>query len=154
MARTDELTGLPNRRAWDEELRREAGRAGRLGTSLAVVLLDLDRFKAFNDSHGHQEGDRLLHEAALAWRTALRVTDFIARYGGEEFAVLLPAASHEGGVEVVERLRQATPMGQTCSAGIAFWKATDTPEEVVRRADEALYEAKREGRDRAVTAAT
>jgi diguanylate cyclase (GGDEF)-like protein len=154
MARTDELTGLPNRRAWDEELRREAARAGRLGTSLAVVLLDLDRFKAFNDSHGHQEGDKLLHEAALAWRTVLRVTDFIARYGGEEFAVLLPAASPEGGLEVVERLRQATPMGQTCSAGVAFWNATDTPEEVVRRADEALYEAKREGRDRAVTAAT
>ena len=152
MARTDELTGLPNRRAWDEELMREVARAERMGTSVAVVLLDLDRFKHFNDSHGHQQGDKFLREAAVAWRTALRTTDFIGRYGGEEFGVLLPAASREGGQEVVERLRQSTPMGQTCSAGIAFWEPPDTPEEVVRRADDALYRAKREGRDRAVTA--
>jgi diguanylate cyclase (GGDEF)-like protein/PAS domain S-box-containing protein len=151
MARTDGLTGLPNRRAWDEELRREVARAMRAGSSLSVVLLDLDRFKSFNDSHGHQMGDKLLQEAAVAWRATLRATDFIARYGGEEFAVLLPQASYEGGLTVVERLRQATPMGQTCSAGIALSKPADTPEEVVRRADRALYEAKREGRDRAVT---
>jgi diguanylate cyclase (GGDEF)-like protein/PAS domain S-box-containing protein len=152
MARTDGLTGLPNRRAWDEELRREVARAARSGHALAVVLLDLDRFKDFNDEHGHQEGDRLLQEGAMAWREVLRVTDFIARYGGEEFGVLLPAASPEGAVEVVERLRQATPMGQTCSAGIAFFDPPDTPEEVLRRADAALYRAKREGRDRAVAA--
>ena len=152
MALTDGLTGLPNRRAWDEELRREVARAARTGTTLSVVLLDLDRFKDFNDSHGHQVGDELLQEAAVAWRTALRVTDFIARYGGEEFGVLLPTTSEVGGLEVIERLRQATPMGQTCSAGITSTEPTDTPEGVLQRADAALYQAKREGRDRVVTA--
>jgi diguanylate cyclase (GGDEF)-like protein/PAS domain S-box-containing protein len=150
MALTDGLTGLPNRRAWDEELRREVARAARTGTTLSVVLLDLDRFKDFNDSHGHQVGDELLQEVAMAWRTALRITDFIARYGGEEFGVLLPTTSEERGLEVIERLRQATPMGQTCSAGIAATEPTDTPEGVLQRADAALYQAKREGRDRSV----
>ena len=86
MARTDSLTGLPNRRAWDEELRRELARAGRHEHVLAVVMLDLDRFKDYNDTHGHQAGDRLLGDIGRLWRVRVRVSDFVARYGGEEFA--------------------------------------------------------------------
>ena len=95
MAHTDDLTGLINRRAWDLELEREVGRARRNDNPLAVAMLDLDRFKAYNDRHGHQAGDRVLREAASAWRTVLRDTDLLARYGGEEFAVALPGCDLE-----------------------------------------------------------
>ena len=118
-ARTDPLTGLPNRRVWDEDLERELARARRHGGSLCLAMLDLDRFKAFNDHHGHQAGDQLLAATALAWRPALRTTDTIARYGGEEFAVLLPHSDEEGALLVVERLLDCVPLGQTASAGIA-----------------------------------
>ena len=103
-ARTDPLTGLPNRRVWDEDLERELARARRHGGSLCLAMLDLDRFKAYNDHHGHQAGDELLAAAAAAWRPELRATDTIARYGGEEFAVLLPHSDEEGALIVVERL--------------------------------------------------
>ena len=95
-ARTDALTGLPNRRVWDEDLERELARARRHGGALCLAMLDLDRFKAFNDQHGHQAGDQLLAAAATAWRPELRATDTLARYGGEEFAVLLPHSDEEG----------------------------------------------------------
>jgi diguanylate cyclase (GGDEF)-like protein/PAS domain S-box-containing protein len=152
MARTDVLTGLPNRRAWDEELRREMGRAGRHEHVLAVVMLDLDRFKDFNDAHGHQAGDRLLGDVGRLWRMRLRVSDFVARYGGEEFAALLPACAPDEAIAAVERLRLAIPDGQTCSAGVAYWDTEESPEALIGRADAALYEAKRAGRDRVVTA--
>jgi diguanylate cyclase (GGDEF)-like protein/PAS domain S-box-containing protein len=148
IARTDELTGLANRRAWDEELRREIARCRREGGRFAVAILDLDRFKDFNDRHGHQAGDELLRDAAASWRMGLRVTDFIARYGGEEFAILLPGCPPANADAVVERVRSATPRGQTCSAGIAAWDGEESGESVVRRADEALYAAKESGRDR------
>src|SRR2546423_6498924 len=96
MARTDELTGVANRRAWDEELRRELARATRLGYSMHVVMLDLDRFKDYNDSHGHQAGDALLRDIGTEWRLTARVTDFVARYGGDESALLLPQRPDEG----------------------------------------------------------
>ena len=118
-ARTDALTGLPNRRVWDEDLERELARARRHGGKLCLAMLDLDRFKAFNDQHGHQAGDQLLAAAATAWRPALRATDTLARYGGEEFAVLLPHSDEEGALAVVERLLEVVPLGQTASAGIA-----------------------------------
>lgn len=153
MARTDALTGLPNRRAWDEELRRELARAGRHGHPLAVVMLDLDHFKAFNDEHGHQAGDGVLAELGRAWRTQLRVSDFVARYGGEEFAALLPACPPDEAIAAIERLRIAIPAAQTCSAGVAYWDGHETPEALTGRADLALYRAKRAGRDRVVTAA-
>ena len=152
MARTDMLTGLPNRRAWEEELRREVARAGRQGHVLAVVMVDLDRFKAFNDAHGHQAGDRLLAELGSIWRTQLRVTDFVARYGGEEFAALLPACPPEEAITVLERLRVAIPNGQTASVGVAYWDGNETPEALLGRADAALYQAKQAGRDRIITA--
>ena len=152
MARTDVLTGLPNRRAWDEELRREMARAERHGHALAVVMIDLDRFKDFNDAHGHQGGDRLLGEIGNRWRTHLRVSDFMARYGGEEFAALLPACPPDEAIAAIERLRVVIPEGQTCSAGIAYWDGQEGTEALIGRADTALYEAKRAGRDRVITA--
>jgi diguanylate cyclase (GGDEF)-like protein/PAS domain S-box-containing protein len=152
MARTDELTGLANRRAWDEELRREIARCRREGGRFTVALLDLDRFKDYNDTHGHQAGDELLREAAVRWRAGLRVSDFLARYGGEEFALLLPGCPPADAQPVVERVRTATPRGQTCSAGIASWDGEESAESLVRRADGALYEAKECGRDRSALA--
>jgi diguanylate cyclase (GGDEF)-like protein/PAS domain S-box-containing protein len=150
MARTDDLTGLPNRRSWDEELPRELARGARYSHPVCVAMLDLDRFKDYNDRLGHLAGDRLLKEAAGAWRGALRETDRIARYGGEEFSVVLPDCTLEDAWLLVERLRSVTPVGETCSAGVVEWDGEEPPEGLVRRADAALYEAKRTGRDRIV----
>jgi diguanylate cyclase (GGDEF)-like protein/PAS domain S-box-containing protein len=153
-ARTDALTGLPNRRVWDEDLERELARARRHGGELCLAMLDLDRFKAFNDRYGHQAGDQLLAAAATAWRPALRATDTIARYGGEEFAVLLPHSDEEGALVVIERLLEVVPLGQTASAGVASWDGTETATELLARADAALYAAKNAGRARALPASS
>jgi diguanylate cyclase (GGDEF)-like protein/PAS domain S-box-containing protein len=150
VARTDELTGLANRRAWDEELSRELARAEREHQPVCVAMLDLDHFKRFNDEHGHQAGDRLLKQLAGIWRQALRPTDVLARYGGEEFVVLLPNCGPDRAVDVVERLREAMPERQTCSAGLACWNGSEASDALLSRADAALYQAKREGRDRIV----
>jgi diguanylate cyclase (GGDEF)-like protein/PAS domain S-box-containing protein len=152
MARTDQLTGLPNRRSWDEELRRELERAKRAGHSVTMAFLDLDHFKSFNDDHGHPAGDALLREAANAWRLSIRTTDVVARIGGEEFGVLFPHCPPGNAPDLLERLRGATPRGQTCSAGIAVWDGQESAEDLMRRADAALYEAKEGGRDCAVVA--
>ena len=151
-ARTDDLTGLPNRRAWEEQLPRELARAEREEAPVCVAMLDLDRFKDFNDDRGHQAGDRLLKQSAAAWATQLRTTDMLARYGGEEFALVLPGCTLSDGQMLVERLRAAMPDDQTVSAGIAQWDGEETPELLVGRADRALYAAKKGGRDRLYTA--
>jgi diguanylate cyclase (GGDEF)-like protein len=150
IARTDDLTGLPNRRSWEEELPREVSRSTREGRPLCVAMIDLDFFKKFNDENGHQAGDRLLKQAAGAWAGELRATDFLARYGGEEFALALPACPPDEARVVVERLRAATPGAQTVSAGIAFWDGMESADALIGRADDALYEAKRSGRNRAL----
>lgn len=152
LARTDELTGLPNRRAWDEELRRELALATREGRPLCVAVLDLDRFKRFNDRYGHDAGDVLLKSSARAWKDQLRASDFLARHGGEEFAIVLMGHTPDEAVAVAERLRGATPSSQTCSVGVAFWDGVEAADEIVRRADAALYVAKRRGRDRVTVA--
>ncbi len=152
MARTDDLTGLPNRRAWDQEMVREIARAKREQTPLTVAMVDLDFFKSYNDANGHQAGDRLLKEAAGSWRSVLRETDLIARYGGEEFAIALPGCSLEEAERLIERLRAVTPLGESCSAGIAAWNREEQAEALLGRADAALYEAKQSGRNRTVTA--
>jgi diguanylate cyclase (GGDEF)-like protein/PAS domain S-box-containing protein len=151
-ARTDALTGLPNRRVWDEDLERELSRARRHGGELCLAMLDLDRFKAFNDRFGHQAGDDLLAATAAAWRPALRTTDTLARYGGEEFAVLLPHSDETGARVVVERLLEEVPLGQSASAGIAVWDGSESAQELLARADAALYAAKGAGRARAMMA--
>jgi len=151
-ARTDDLTGLPNRRAWEEQLPRELARAQREQAPVCVAMLDLDRFKEFNDERGHQAGDRLLKQSAAAWSTQLRSTDTLARYGGEEFAVVVPGCTLSDAQLLVERLRAAMPDDQTVSAGIAEWDGSETPELLLGRADRALYTAKKSGRDRLYTA--
>jgi diguanylate cyclase (GGDEF)-like protein len=153
LVRVDELTGLPNRRGWSVELPIAIERARRDQVALSIAMLDLDRFKRFNDDYGHQAGDRLLKTAAAAWSAQLRTVDHLARYGGEEFIVLLPGASAELATSVLERLRSATPAGQTFSAGVATWDGNETSEELIARADRALYQAKDAGRDRIQVAA-
>ncbi|HVE67683.1 MAG TPA: diguanylate cyclase, partial [Solirubrobacteraceae bacterium] len=133
VARTDDLTGLANRRAWDEHLPRELARAERDERPVCVAMLDLDRFKDYNDERGHQAGDRLLKQIAATWREMLRPSDLLARYGGEEFGLVLPQCPLEIGLEVVERLRTSTIAGQTCSAGVAVWDGSETPDDLVKR---------------------
>jgi diguanylate cyclase (GGDEF)-like protein len=148
MALTDELTGLPNRRAWDERFEQ----AVRDAEPVCVAILDLDDFKSFNDGRGHQAGDQLLKEAAAAWGAQLRPTDTLARYGGDEFVVLLRDLDLRSARGVVERLRAATPRGQSCSAGIAGREDGEMAAVLLGRADQALYEAKRAGRNRSLLA--
>ena len=154
LSRTDELTGLPNRRAWNDELPRALEHARRDGAPLAVALLDLDHFKMFNDSYGHPAGDRLLKEASAAWHGALRQGDTVARWGGEEFVVLLPGADAEVAREVLGRALARTPLGQTFSAGVAQWDGTETSEDLLQRADAGLYAAKAAGRNQIAAAST
>jgi diguanylate cyclase (GGDEF)-like protein len=146
---TDPLTALPNRRAWDNQI----GAAMTDGHPVAVAMFDIDHFKQFNDSYGHPAGDRLLRDAASAWRTEIRTDDFLARLGGEEFALLLTGRDTASVTALVERLRKSMPAQQTVSAGIALRNDGETPEQLLSRADQALYEAKSAGRDRAIFAA-
>ena len=147
-AATDGLTGIANRRAWDQRLPGELARARREQRPVTVAMLDLDHFKRLNDTQGHAAGDDLLRSAGQRWSGMLRAGDLIARYGGEEFAVMLPVCDAKSAVAVIERLRAATPAGQTCSAGIACWDGEESGEELMARADAALYRAKAAGRDR------
>jgi diguanylate cyclase (GGDEF)-like protein len=151
-ARTDELTGLPNRRAWREQLPLELTQATSSNAPLSVAILDLDHFKRFNDTRGHQTGDRLLKEVAGVWTNELRPADILARYGGEEFALALPACPLDEALVVVERLHNVMPRGQSCSAGIACWDGSETTADLLGRADHALYKAKRGGRNQSAVA--
>ncbi len=139
----DPLTGVLNRRALDQLL---AG-ALRKGTRPLYVAL-IDHFKDYDDRHGHPAGNALLRRAATAWRSTIRANDVLARYGGEEFAVLLAGGEEEIALEIAERLRLATIDEQRVSIGIARWDGRQTAARLVERADQALYEAKRAGRNR------
>jgi diguanylate cyclase (GGDEF)-like protein len=152
IARVDVLTGLPNRRSWDEELVKGLHRARRTSQPCAVALLDLDHFKRYNDTHGHQAGDALLRGAAQALAGRLRAGDLIARYGGEEFAVLLHGCDGANALRFFERLHGAMLEGQTFSAGAAESDGKEEGSEAVQRADEALYRAKAGGRNQTVLA--
>jgi diguanylate cyclase (GGDEF)-like protein len=151
-ARTDELTALPNRRAWDEAVEREMARAQRTGEPLCLALLDLDHFKAYNDLHGHPAGDGHLRRTAAAWRRELRAIDVLARYGGEEFGVLLPSCDIKEAREVIDRVRQATPNGESASAGVVEFDGRESADSLLARADAALYRAKHAGRATTVPA--
>jgi diguanylate cyclase (GGDEF)-like protein len=148
LTRVDALTGVGNRRAFDEQLERELKRSEREGSKVVLAMFDLDHFKAYNDSHGHPAGDALLTAVAAAWQTCLRATDSLARYGGEEFALIAPGCNAAEAIAIVDRLRDAVPQGQTCSAGAALWDGAETAAELLARADAALYAAKVAGRDR------
>jgi len=152
LAHSDALTGLPNRRALDAQLPREMARSLRHELPLCLAILDIDHFKAFNDRHGHLAGDAALRRCAIAWDSELRGEDTIVRFGGEEFLVVLANCTPEQAVEAIERLRAATPGEHSCSAGLALWDGRELAEDLIGRADSALYRAKASGRDRLVEA--
>lgn len=155
LARTDPLTGLANRRLWDERLAVELARAERYERPLCVVAVDLDRFKPYNDRYGHLAGDQLLRETTAAWRGALRSSDLLSRLGGDEFALLLPDCELSCAEVIAARLQALTRGGEdgvTCSAGIARWERGESATALLARADEALYAAKEAGRGGSVVA--
>ena len=154
VAHIDALTALPNRRAWDLELHRRIAAARRHGAPIVIAILDLDHFKRFNDEHGHQGGDVLLTDAAAAWRDQLRPEDLLARYGGEEFGAIFDHSRLADADRIIERLQAVTPGGQTFSAGAAQWNGSESAEELLARADIALYAAKRGGRNRVYVSST
>ncbi|HEX3986194.1 MAG TPA: GGDEF domain-containing protein [Acidobacteriaceae bacterium] len=155
MAQTDALTGLLNRRAFEEILRRELLRCERSGGGMGLMLIDLDYFKQVNDSLGHFAGDDVLRRIATALREGTRPSDVLARYGGEEFVVLLRNAALEEARVAAERIREriaavgGLPGGVdlTASIGVAVSEPRETPTDFLLRADEALYRSKREGRN-------
>lgn len=157
-AHTDELTGVGNRRAFDEALAALLARRAKGGSDLCLLMIDLDHFKRYNDSHGHLAGDQALRLAGALLRAALRPGDIAARYGGEEFAVLLPGVDAERAAMVAERLCRDFRIADwpyepvTISVGVAEAAPGETPQSLVSRADAALYEAKASGRDRAAVA--
>lgn len=155
----DPLTRLYNRRYMVETMERELSRTRRAGQPLAVVMLDVDRFKRLNDTHGHDVGDRVLQEVARRLAGAVRTEDVVCRYGGEEFVAILPGATLELARARAEafRLQLASGFGGdlptvTISAGVAMSRDALSPERLLRLADEALLEAKRSGRDRVIVA--
>ena len=148
LARTDPLTGAGNVRAWHAALDRQLSLAARLGHSVTLAILDLDRFKEWNDDNGHIAGDRLLRDLVASWQTTLREVDLLARLGGDEFGVLLPGSDPIEAEAVVERMRRMVPPPLSCSAGLTSWDAAEDAEDLVDRADRALYIAKQAGRDR------
>jgi diguanylate cyclase (GGDEF)-like protein len=160
-ARHDPLTGLPNRRGFEEACAAALARAAREGVPSSAVLMDIDRFKAINDGWGHATGDIVLQGVARALQAALRPGDALGRVGGEEFALLLPGITATEALALVERLRgavtQAVPHpgggGVTLSAGIADIAEVAALEQRFGAADEALYAAKAAGRNRALLAA-
>lgn len=153
LAHEDQLTGLPNRREWDRRLLAAMDDSRATGATLLVALIDLDHFKRYNDTYGHQAGDDLLAEAAAAWRTSLRGDDLLARYGGEEFAVLLPGRTEHEAIQILERMLAATPRGQAFSGGVACWDGHQRVEELLHEADQLLYRSKHGGRARISSAA-
>jgi diguanylate cyclase (GGDEF)-like protein len=160
LADLDALTGLHNRRYFHETLAREVARAHRYGRQLALIVFDLDDFKAINDRIGHLSGDAVLAEIAVRVREAVRTADIACRVGGDEFAVILPESSTEDADQLYHRLRGAVssrPVGQAgrlfLSAGIAEIQPDDDPTIFFERADEALYRAKELGKGQVVEAA-
>jgi diguanylate cyclase (GGDEF)-like protein len=166
LAALDGLTGIPNRRSFDETLLRECRRAHREGIPLSCIMVDIDHFKAYNDTYGHQAGDDCLSQVAQALETCNnRPSDLVARYGGEEFGVILPATEAAGAHMVAERMRLCVAQLEiphagssaaahvTLSLGVATMNAGDaSPESLLQAADRALYQAKRRGRNQVALA--
>jgi diguanylate cyclase (GGDEF)-like protein len=156
---TDELTSLPNRRAFMRRMDDEVSRVKRYGFPLSLVLIDIDHFKQVNDKYGHAAGDTVLRVYAEKILSIFRHHDMIARYGGEEFAVLLPNTDLDGVLRALDKVKSTVPKVQckmgdiviqapTFSAGVTEYRAPETPTQFIERADHALYRAKRLGRNR------
>ncbi len=152
-SRTDALTGLANRRALDERLAAELARSRRTGSPLTVALLDLDGFKDYNDRFGHRAGDQLLKDLARVLEDRVRGGDLVARYGGEEFCVVLPDTDVGSGHRLLDDVRRRiAAISVTVSVGMAQWDGTEAADQLLERADQALYRAKALGKDLVVTA--
>jgi diguanylate cyclase len=157
-ARTDALTGLPNRRAFDEDLARRMAEWRRYRRPLSIVMVDVDHFKQFNDMYGHQTGDEVLCRVARLLHDTMRESDLVVRYGGEEMAVILPATDIQEACRAAQRARRAIEAAPfygerdswtvTVSLGVAECIDADTAMGLVKRADDALYAAKQAGRNR------
>jgi two-component system cell cycle response regulator len=163
---TDALTGLFNRRYMESQLSAHVDQAAHRGRSLSVLALDIDFFKSINDTHGHDTGDQVLKELAQRLKRNVRNLDVVCRTGGEEFIVILPDTDSEAAEKIAERIRRSVsakhfgmglkygPLGLTISIGIATLAgAQDSMDELLKRADQTLYRAKREGRNRVISAA-
>lgn len=158
---TDPLTGLPNRRAYDQRMAQEYARWKRFHEPLAIIVWDIDNFKSINDTFGHKAGDKALALIGNALKSTLRETDFIARYGGEEFVVLLTGAERDHAREVAEKMRvkvesaglhsRHKPVVTTVSGGLTMFEDGDTVQRVFERADEAMYTAKKQGKNRFIS---
>jgi diguanylate cyclase (GGDEF)-like protein len=144
---TDELTGVATRRVFEDELPRELARARRGEHPLSVAMLDIDHLGAFNMLRGEREGDRLIKEAAALWRNELREVDMMARLDGDSFAVILPNCGLGEAIDVMDRVRAATPREQTASAGVARWDGEEPSELLQARCQDALTGAKQAGRN-------
>lgn len=147
-AAVDDLTGLLNRRGWQEAADRELARSVRERQPISMLLLDLDAFKQVNDTLGHEEGDRVLAETAERMRGHLRASDVIARVGGDEFVVLVGGADPDDALGSANRLRAATPQQARFSAGFGVWDGKESLGQLMRRCDLALYAAKTSGGNR------
>ena len=157
-ALTDSLTGMQNRRYFDDALREYLEEFSRIGRPVGLMLLDLDHFKNVNDSHGHDVGDEVLRAVANCLKDMTRYHDVVARLGGEEFAVVAPNLDSELLMKLAERIRKAIAamaivsgnvrLKITTSVGLAVWNGSETADQFFRRADAMLYQAKRLGRNR------
>ena len=143
------MTGINNRRAFDESLLAHAAEQSRYPSPLSLAMIDVDGFKQVNDTHGHLHGDRTLQELARDLKASVRECDFLARYGGEEFVLLMPRTELHAACNLAERIRAsvAANMPLTISIGLAEWLPSDTPSTFISRADTALYAAKDGGRN-------
>ncbi|MEQ8266761.1 MAG: GGDEF domain-containing protein [Parvibaculum sp.] len=163
-ARTDALTGVNNRKAFDEALAREIAAASQTGTSLCLAIGDIDHFKKFNDTFGHRTGDQVLRLVANCLKTGALAGHFVARYGGEEFAVVMPATDIAAAEAISNKIRETVQARElvkrstgeslgrvTMSMGIALLRPNDGAATLIERADGCLYEAKHAGRNRVVT---
>lgn len=160
LSTTDALTKVANRRKFEEELQREMARALRYGSSLSLVICDIDHFKHINDTHGHKTGDTILVELASLLHRNLRINDFIARWGGEEFAIIFPETTAAQGEKITEKLRvlvaESLFLGGltiSCSFGLTQLRPKDTSDTFFSRADTMLYKAKTNGRNKVETIA-
>lgn len=153
---TDALTGVPNRRAYDQKLTEEFSRAKRTGAPLSLLLIDIDNFKEYNDNFGHPAGDTALQSVARVLMSSLRPYDFLARYGGEEFVIILPSTDLTDAIVVAERVRNLVAGSEfphrkfTISIGVARLDVDAGARALVQAADNGLYRAKAAGRNKVV----